>query len=316
MLSVVSVLSAAIWFVHSASHPVAKEYIVTPERYGRISTRGAMITAESWSGHDETNARGWLLRGASNAPAVVLLHRYGTDRSHVLDLGVKINEATNYTILMPDQRGHGANPDVKYTTFGGCEAEDVISAIQFLRGLKDDSGETLVGENVGIYGVEMGAMAAIAAAAKDQSVKALVLDSVLTSSDELLGMVMERDYPFASSVTTKIAELGTYPYFFSGCYDTDGVCEEAKAVEGRNVMLLAGSDSTMFGEAAVQVKRCFPTSTEVTIKTDLNPSGYNLTKASINQMAAYDQRVIAYFSSILGSDFRRPAPQTGSSEAD
>ncbi len=130
---------------------------------------------------------GWLLRGSLNAPAIILLHRYGADRSWVLDLGVKINEATDFTVLMPDARGHGANPPVEKTSFGGCEADDVLAAIEFLRGLKIDDRNALVGKDFGVYGVELGALAALNAAAKDENIKALALDSVpLASGDFLL----------------------------------------------------------------------------------------------------------------------------------
>ena len=44
----------------------------------------------------------------------ILLHKYGADRS-MFDLGVKLNESTNFTVLMPDQRGHGDNPAVPDT---------------------------------------------------------------------------------------------------------------------------------------------------------------------------------------------------------
>ncbi len=93
-------IGASIWLVHNAANSPKSPYLVTPEKYGRLSTRGAQVTDESWNNRDGTSARGWLLRGAENAPAVILLHRYGADRSWVLDLGVKINEATNFTILI------------------------------------------------------------------------------------------------------------------------------------------------------------------------------------------------------------------------
>jgi len=100
-----------------------------------------------------------------------LLHRYSADRSHVLDLGIKINEATNFTILMLDQRGHAQNPAVKQTSFGGCETEDVHAAIDYLRGLKTETQMVLVGQDIGIYGVEMGALAALSVAAPTKTSK-------------------------------------------------------------------------------------------------------------------------------------------------
>jgi pimeloyl-ACP methyl ester carboxylesterase len=80
------------------------------------------------------------LRGAENAPAVVLLHRYGADRSHVLNLGVKLNEATNFTVLMPDARGHGEKPAVKIFV-RRLRNRRRARRIDFLRDLKSASNK-------------------------------------------------------------------------------------------------------------------------------------------------------------------------------
>ena len=130
VLMVMAVAGASVWLVHETAHPVSAAYLVTPEVYGMLSARGAQVTDEKWVNKDGTSARGWLLRGSQDAPAVILLHKYGANRSHVLNLGVKLNEATNFTILMPDQRGHGQNPSVNYTSFGGFEADDTTAAIE------------------------------------------------------------------------------------------------------------------------------------------------------------------------------------------
>ncbi len=121
VLLLLAIVGASMGFIYKAAHPPSNKYLVTPEKYGRFSALGARVTEEVWQNADGTTARGWLLRGAENAPAVVLLHRYGADRSHNLNLGVKLNETTDFTILMPDQRGHAENPSVKYSSFGGCE---------------------------------------------------------------------------------------------------------------------------------------------------------------------------------------------------
>ncbi|HSK71910.1 MAG TPA: hypothetical protein VK892_09465, partial [Pyrinomonadaceae bacterium] len=130
VLVVLAVVSASIGLVYSTSNPPRNDYLVTPDKYGQLSTRAAQVTEENWTNLDGTTARGWLLRGAEGAPAVILLHAYGADRSYVLNLGVKMNEATNFTILMPDLRGHGKEPPVRSTCFGGCETEDALAAIK------------------------------------------------------------------------------------------------------------------------------------------------------------------------------------------
>lgn len=294
-----SVIVFAILLTQAATLAPKSLYLVTPAKYGQLSSRGAQITDETWQNADGTTARGWLLRGTTGAPAVILLHAYGADRSYMLNLGVKLNEATDYTILMPDQRGHGDTPHVRHSTFGGTEAEDALAAIKFLREQKPDGQTALVGAGIGIYGTEMGALSGIFAAAKDEKIKALALDSVPNDSDHLLARATVKRYPFASFITTRVARLGTYMYFFNGGYLRESVCEKAKNLNNRNVLLLAGADAPEFQTSTTAAARCFPNSTKIETKTDLNPSGYNITKASLEQSEAYDQRVISFFKQSL-----------------
>lgn len=299
ILFLLAITGASIALIYKAAHPPATKYLVTPEIYGRFSARGARVTEETWQNADGTQTRGWLLRGAENSPAVLLLHGYGADRSHTLNLGVKLNEATNFTILMPDQRGHGENPPVKYSSFGGCETNDAVAAVDFLRNLKSEAGTNLVGRSIGIYGVDMGAIAAISAVAREEEIRAIALDSVPADADALLASSVNRSFPFASSLTAKFAELGARLYFFNGCYVRDSVCGAAKSISNRQVLLLAGSDAPAFQTSTEKLSRCFPQSTRVESKIDLNPSGYSITNASLEQSEAYDQRVIAFFKQSL-----------------
>lgn len=290
--------AAGVWLVHETARPPQAAYLVTPEKYGRFSTRGASITEETWTNGDGTTARGWLLRGDENAPAVIMLHRYGADRSYSLDLGIKINEATNFTVLMPEQRGHGANPPVKTTTFGGCETDDANSAVNFVKSLKTNGQTKLVGKNIGFYGIELGALAALSAA-KDNTIKSLVLDSVPSSSDELLTSVIGQRFPFASFLTSQIAAEGTYLYFYDGCYKRDSMCDLAKSISNRQVLLLAGADAPDFQASTIKLSKCFPNNTKVTVKTDFNLSGYSITNASLEQSENYNRKVIDFFKETL-----------------
>ena len=300
VLVIVAVVGASVWLTHETSHPVVADYLVTPAKYGLLSSRGSQVTDETWTNRDGSAARGWLLRGDENSPAVVLLHKYGADRSHVLNLGVKLNEATNFTVLMPDQRGHGLNPSVKYTSFGGCESDDTASAIEFLRGQKSLSLIPLVGQEIGIYGLEMGSLAALSAASKDETVKALVLDSVPKDSGSLIASVIDKKFPFASSITSKLAQLGSYPYFYEGCYSRVPVCDSAKTMNNRKTLLLAGLDAPDFQHSTSDLGECFPDSTQTDVKTDLSPSGISVINASVELSEAYDQRVIDFFRQNLG----------------
>ena len=301
VLVFLAVVSASVWFVHSTAEAPKSAYLVTPEEYGRLSSRGARVTSEKWSNRDGTMARGWLLRGTPGSPAVVLLHKYGGDRSHVLNLGVKINEATDFTILMPDLRGHGIEPYVRTTSFGACEADDTLAAIDYLKGLKTSDKKKLIMNSIGIHGVQLGGIAGLSAAARQTSIKALTLDSIPRSSEHLLKLAVTEKHPFASSVTGQLAGTGASLYFARGCYETKPVCDIASQVEGKEILLLAGTNRPALRTSTSEVSGCFPRNSRVTTFTDLSPSGMDLPSAPLEQADAYEERVIFFLKAALES---------------
>src|SRR5258706_10850515 len=160
-LPIVLVIMAAfaavtVWIVNGITRPPRAAYLVTPQTFSRIT--GPLLKANDvvWTNHDGTQARGWLIRGAEGSPAVILLHRYGTDRSWLLNLAVKLNETTNFTVLWPDLRGHGENPPGNRTLFGHLEGDDVTAAIDYLQTLKTSGGKLQIGSSVGVYGIRLG----------------------------------------------------------------------------------------------------------------------------------------------------------------
>lgn len=295
LLIAVGVAAAGVWFTLRAADPPVAHYLVTPEKYGQLSSRASQVTEETWTNRDGSTSRGWLLRGSDNSPGVILYHKYGADRSHILNLGVKLNESTNFTVLMPDLRAHGEKHSVNNSSFGGCEAEDATAAVEFLRNLKNTNQITLVSKNIGVYGIELGALSALDVAARDKSIKAVALDSVPRGSDELVTQTVGRRFPFASAVTSKLAKLGTYLYYFDGCYNRDAACDVARQVENRSLLLLAGYDAPEFQDSTTALAKCFATGNKIESKFDLSPSGFSIINSSMEQSEAYDQRVIDFF---------------------
>ena len=295
ILVLVAFGGASIWLVQKSITAPTAPYLMKPEQYGLLSTRGAKITDETWVNKDGSMARGWLLRGAEGQPAIVMLHRYGADRSWVLNLGVKLNEATDFTILMPDLRGHGENPLVKWTSLGGYEGDDVLASLDFLKTVKSETNVPLVSKDFGIYGVELGGLAGMSAASREVNIKVLAVDSIPRDSNELLASIIDKRFPFASSVTAKIAQGGTYPYFYSGGFNRESMCELAKMIANRKVIMLAGNDTPNLQASTSEIAGCFPNPALIEKKADLMPAGYNMANASNEQSEMYDQRVIEFF---------------------
>src|SRR5947209_9569584 len=80
LVIILAVAAGSVSLVYKVSRPPTSRYLVTPEKYGQLSSRASQVTEETWKNRDGSSARGWLLRGSENAPGVVLLHKYGAGR--------------------------------------------------------------------------------------------------------------------------------------------------------------------------------------------------------------------------------------------
>ena len=290
------------WLVHDATRPPRHPYLVTPEKFELLSHRGLRATEETWPNRDGTTARGWLLRGDEGAPAVVILHRYGADRSWFLNFGVKLNEATNFTVLWPDLRGHGERPPVEWSSFGSREADDALAAVDYLRSLRTPAGRPLVADSLGLYGVELGAYAALAAAAREPRARALVLDSVPASPDAQLLAVARANTGLDNFLARFLARAGTRVYFLGG-YSNADACAAARALGERHVLLLSGADAPHLRDSTEAVARCLGPATAAEVHAGLPLTGFTLGTAPGEQGELYDRRAINFFDRTL-----RPQP--------
>lgn len=298
LIVVVAAVIALAAIVYGITRPPRQSYLVTPESFAQISGSALKVTDETWRNRDGSAARGWLLRGAEGAPAVVFLHRYGGDRSWLLNLGIKLNETTNFTILWPDLRGHGLNPPVSATSFGSREGEDLLAAIDFLHTVKGYSQSTLVGESVGVYGVELGSYAALSAASKNMSIKVLVLDSVPRDPDELVNASAVGDVGVNNKILLSLSRLATRAYFL-GHYENKSSCDLAKTLKTQRILLLAGADNNSLRDSTASLVPCFPEPANLETKLDLSLTGFRLPSATGEQGEGYDRPVIDFFNKNL-----------------
>jgi len=293
---VVALVTALVSIVYGITRPSRRSYLVTPETFSTLSGTGKAlkVTQETWPNRDGSTARGWLLRGVEGAPAVVFLHRYGGDRSLLLNLGMKVNEATGCTILWPDLRGHALNPSVQWTSFGSSEGEDALAAIAFLRALKGERRNQLIADRVGVYGVELGAYAALRAASVDAGIQVLALDSVPRNQDELVEAAVHGDIRVNLRPLMFLASKATRLYFLRQ-YDNKNSCDLARTLGSRKVLLLAGEDNNALRESTKSLTPCFANPTSVETRTDLPLSGLTLPSATGEEGESYDRPVIDFF---------------------
>jgi pimeloyl-ACP methyl ester carboxylesterase len=134
-------------------------------------------------GGDQRN--GWFFPGLMGAPTVVLCHGYGSSRGELLTL-VSALQDHQYNVFVFDFGAHGDNGGM--TTFGFHEAEEVRAAIDELmkRGDLDPA-------RFGLWGYNMGAYAAVREAENDKRVRALVVDSVYDSPEQMVKIGVEKE---------------------------------------------------------------------------------------------------------------------------
>jgi len=290
------VVTVGAWLVYGITRPPRAAYLVTPQTFEKdTGITVSKATDAKWKNHDGTDARGWLILGADEAPAVILLHGYGADRSWLLNLAIKLNETTNYTVLWPDLRGHGENPPVNWTSFGALEGDDVTAAIDYLRTLKSQTGKPQIGSHVGVYGIGLGAYAALDAAARYPEVKALALDSAPASPDDVVRAATTARTGMSNSAFQRLAHVAMRVYDF-GKFPTKTSCELAQSLREVRVLLLAGVQDP-WQQSTLDLARCLKTPPEV--RRELTVTGAVLPSSTGEQEEAYDRPVIEFFGKSL-----------------
>src|SRR5438094_1754813 len=271
LIVVVAAAIAMILIVYGITRPPRNAYLVTPQTFSQVTGPLLNATDVTWNNHDGTKARGWVIRGAEGAPGVILLHRYGADRSWLLNLAVKLNETSNFTVLWPDLRGHGENPPVNRTSFGAMEGDDVTAAIDYLQTLKTQAGKLQIGSSVGVYGVGLGGYAALDGAARYPEVRAVALDSAPSSPDDLVRAATDHWTGMSSGIfqclLQPLAHVGIRVYSL-GKFPTTTSCDLAHALGGGvRVLLLAGAQGDPARQSTLDLARCLKSPPQV--KNDL-----------------------------------------------
>jgi pimeloyl-ACP methyl ester carboxylesterase len=118
---------------------------------------------------DGLRLRAWLAEGEAGRPAVVLVHGLGDRLESQADSGERLHRI-GHTVLALDLRAHGGS-EGRYTSLGGRERDDVRAALAELRRLG------LGRAGFVLFGVSMGAVAVLRAAAEDADVRAVVAEA-------------------------------------------------------------------------------------------------------------------------------------------
>lgn len=149
---------------------------------------------------DGHQLQGLWLGDKPNRPTVILCHGYFRSLAEPYEIGLWLN-GEGYNALLFDFRGCGRS-EAAFTTLAAKETLDVLGAIRWA---KEHTGGPIA-----LYGISMGASAALMAAARSPDVAVLLLDSPYS---ELEAVVEQRlvtliSHPWLRPVARLSVRLG------------------------------------------------------------------------------------------------------------
>jgi pimeloyl-ACP methyl ester carboxylesterase len=141
-----------------------------------------------FDGANGIRLHGWFIPVEGTAPAVVVLHGWGGNAGHMLELAPPLHE-TGFHALFLDARNHGLSDHDTYASMPRF-AEDLAVAVDYLHDRHDVT-------SVGVIGHSVGAGAAIYHASHVDDVDAVVAVSCFAHPGEM----MQANFPFPATVT-------------------------------------------------------------------------------------------------------------------
>ncbi len=157
---------------HAGSRPSDRE--INPNAL----QAGVAFQETHFASADGVQLSGWYLPRENSPATIIYCHGLFRSRLEMLERAEAFAQQ-GYTGLLMDFRGHGKSSQAT-TSMGYLERLDVIGAVHHLR----DSLQ--IQTPIVVYGVSMGAAAALLAAAEEPKISGLIIDSSFLSFDETI----------------------------------------------------------------------------------------------------------------------------------
>ena len=127
---------------------------------------------------------GWFFPGLKGAPTIILCHGYQSHRGEILTLVTALQEH-QFNVFVFDFAGHSTSRG--FTTLGYGETRELLAAVDAVA-QRDDVDR----ERFGVWGMNLGGYAALAAAAANSHIRAVAVDSIYDEPSQMLRLLVER----------------------------------------------------------------------------------------------------------------------------
>jgi pimeloyl-ACP methyl ester carboxylesterase len=276
IILIMGVIAILGFLVYKITHPEAAAEFVNPSHY-LLPSLDVQINS---SGHDEIPA--WWIPGLKGAPGIILAPGYGMSRSDALSLAVPLHEH-KYNILIYDQRGNGDSPRGA-STFGLYESADMLDAVRFLQSRVESNPQ-----RIGIWGVDIGAIAALRVAETSPQVRAIAADSPFQYASDFLSCRIEEDF----GLNNRLLQFGCYQLFRLSYILGSSSGEEpiaAQALSDRSILFIKGENRRNLGYLTTTIYDSIQPKKElISLKTA------RIHSMSGDDLRSYDRQVANFF---------------------
>lgn len=215
------------------THPQRTPISITPAEMNMPYEDVQLLTSDSIS------LAGWYIP-SRNGAAVIVLHGFNGNRSHVLP-HAKILQQAGYGVLLFDLRAQGESGGKVYH-FGWAGDLDIAPAVSFLQTRPEVNAR-----RIGILGLSSGGMNALNAAAKLQDLRAVIADGVEANRMEDLFNPMPPSYKKFWFMAPMPWMTDRATMIFSGIYHPQSMQSLLEAISPRPVLFIAsGAESEIF----------------------------------------------------------------------
>ena len=297
------------YVIHRLAHPPKTKLYATPYDF-QIILQKPMWTEEKWKNADGTSAVGWFLiqqKSEKNqqkvtAPAIILSHGYGENRSELLNLSFELWKA-GFHVLVYDLRGHGESP-VTWSGLGTVEADDLVAAYNFIKGLKDEKGQDLVDGRIGLYGVDLGGLASLTASEKIPAVKAIAVDSPCLDVPNYISYRMKTyiggggDWAnklIDSEVTNRVTDLVVRGYLKKE--SSGSAIEAVRKATGKRLLFITGKDAGMLQETT---RELYSKAADQKLLVPLDKT--RISRLYDEESSAYDKKIVDFFTDAIPTE--------------
>ncbi len=165
LVALVLLLERGIDKMYAYESPPHKD---TPEKYG--------ISFEEWRipAQEGGELYAWFVPASADAPTVILVHGWSRNVDRMLPY-IQVLHKAKYNLLVFDARNHGSSTPTRHPPTVGTFADDILAAVDELT-----RRNAAAAQGIGLVGLSIGGGGAIAAAARDERIQAVVTVGALS----------------------------------------------------------------------------------------------------------------------------------------